>query len=55
VLIASGYTVGSRVDILLRDGALGAVEKPYSLHDLSAAVRRALDVDRDQGASAERG
>jgi len=55
VLTASGHTVGSTLDTLLREGALGVVEKPYSLHDLSAAVRRALDVDRNQKESAEGG
>ena len=34
VLINSGYTVDGTVDTLLREVALGTVEKPHSLHDL---------------------
>jgi len=48
VLIATGYTVDSTVETLLQEGALGAVEKPYGLGDLSVAVREALDADRDR-------
>jgi len=45
VLIATGYTVNISVHALLREGALGVVEKPYGLYELSIAVRKALDAD----------
>jgi len=46
VLIATGHTVGTVVQELLREGAVGVVEKPYGLQSLSVAVRKALDAPR---------
>jgi len=43
VLIATGYTANTSARALLREGAVGLVEKPYRLQELSIAVREALD------------
>jgi DNA-binding NtrC family response regulator len=45
VLIATGYTVSSSVLALVREGALGVVEKPSDSYAFSIAVREALDAD----------
>jgi len=46
VLIATGYTADTSAQTLEREGAVGLVEKPYRLQELSQAVREALDADR---------
>lgn len=42
ILITSGYTSGSDIEELLRDGARGLLQKPYLVHELISAVLRAI-------------
>ncbi len=43
ILLTSGYTPEGDAQELLAKGADGFIQKPYSLSELAAAVRRALD------------
>ncbi|MBN2449494.1 MAG: PAS domain S-box protein [Lentisphaeria bacterium] len=43
VLIASGYDQGLEAEMLLREGAMGFLRKPFRGADLAAAVARCLD------------
>ena len=44
VLIASGYSSDKRTKAMLRDGALGFIQKPFAVEELAQEVRRCLDV-----------
>ncbi len=43
VLIATGLSVGERVDGMIAMGVNGVVSKPYSVNDLANHVRKAID------------
>jgi DNA-binding NtrC family response regulator len=43
VLIATGYTINGSAQILVSEGALGVVEKPFNIEELAIMVRKALD------------
>lgn len=43
VLLSSGFRQDNRVDEILAVGAKGFIQKPYSLSDLSKAIRQVLD------------
>jgi len=43
VLITTGYTVDERLEALLAQGCHGFIQKPFSLHEFSKAVRTILD------------
>jgi DNA-binding NtrC family response regulator len=43
VLIASGYSSDSRTKAILKDGALGFIQKPFAVEELAYEVRRCLD------------
>ena len=43
VLITTGYTVDERLEALLDQGCHGFIQKPFSLHEFSTAVRTILD------------
>ena len=43
VLITTGYTVDERLEELLDQGCHGFIQKPFSLHEFSKAVRTILD------------
>lgn len=47
VLLASGYSKDERVDEAITQGALGFIEKPYSLERLSRAVHQVLSKPAD--------
>jgi two-component system cell cycle sensor histidine kinase/response regulator CckA len=42
VLVCSGYSIQGEADALLREGALGFIQKPFSLATLKQEVNRAL-------------
>jgi len=46
VIVASGYTTGSRVEEMLKSGAAGFIGKPYLFTDMLKKVREVLDQDR---------
>ncbi len=43
VLIASGYSSDGRTKAVLRDGALGFIQKPFAVEELAQEVRRCID------------
>ncbi len=43
VLLATGLSVGERVDGMIAMGVNGVVSKPYSVNDLAVHVRKAID------------
>ncbi len=43
ILIASGYSSDSRTSAILNDGAVGFIQKPFAVEELSAEVRSAID------------
>jgi CheY-like chemotaxis protein len=43
ILICSGYELESEAKPLIKQGAVGFVQKPYSLNDLGPALRKALE------------
>jgi len=43
VLISSGFSVESTAGEILREGALGYVQKPYDIDALARMVRQALE------------
>lgn len=43
VLIASGYSNDARTKAILRDGALGFIQKPFAVEELATEVRKCLD------------
>jgi two-component system cell cycle sensor histidine kinase/response regulator CckA len=43
VLIATGYTINGSARELVSEGALGVVEKPFNVQELTTTVRAALD------------
>lgn len=45
VLIASGYSANGPADETMQSGAKGFIGKPYNLHQILVAARRALDSD----------
>jgi CheY-like chemotaxis protein len=42
VLVSSGYAGDGRLEVLLAEGAVGFLQKPYRLGTLAAAIRQAL-------------
>ncbi|MBN1493976.1 MAG: PAS domain S-box protein [Candidatus Omnitrophica bacterium] len=42
VLFATGYTISDTTEDLVRGGALGVIQKPFKLHDLSNSIAQAL-------------
>ena len=52
VLLCSGFKQDQRVEEILKHGAVGFVQKPYALHELSTAIHRAMALPRHpKGAS----
>jgi DNA-binding NtrC family response regulator len=43
VVIASGYASNVKKNELLKNGAVGFVQKPYHLQDLLREIRRVID------------
>ncbi len=43
ILIASGYSSDARTSAILNDGAVGFIQKPFAVEELSAEVRSAID------------
>ncbi len=43
ILIASGYSSDSRTKSMIRDGAIGFIQKPFAVEELAQEVRRCLD------------
>ena len=46
VLILTGYTADESVQELLKEGAVGLIEKPFDLDDFTETVRRRISSDR---------
>jgi len=46
VLIITGYTADESVQELLKEGAVGLIEKPFDLDDFTETVRRRISSDR---------
>ena len=44
VLIASGYASQHRTRAILENGGLGYLQKPFSIEELAAEVRRCIDI-----------
>lgn len=51
VLLVSGYTLEEDAQSCLEDGALGFVDKPYSVESLTSAVAQALRKTAPRGMS----
>ena len=41
-MVASGYTLKGQAEELLRKGADGFIQKPYSLENIAAKIRQVL-------------
>jgi PAS domain S-box-containing protein len=51
VLIASGYRNDPRIDALLSKGALGYIQKPYTIHELSRALGKIVGDSPDSSSA----
>ena len=51
ILVASGYASDNRTKAILRDGALGFIQKPFAIEELAQMVRGCLD--RSQKSTSE--
>jgi two-component system cell cycle sensor histidine kinase/response regulator CckA len=43
VLLSSGYSIGGQATDILNRGCNGFIQKPFSMNELSVAIRQVLD------------